>query len=273
MQTIKPIIRRAGSKWRLAPKLIKLFPPHKTYCEVFAGTSGVLIRKIPSKFEIINDIDSNLTNLFMVLQNENLFEKFMQQVQFMHNNEEMFKNYKEVLSTTEDSLEKATAFYYLTFFGSSGSKGEPYFQLTKKHHRTLRWVDENNLFFFKERMKKVQVINHCFRKVIPEIDSPETFFYCDPPYYEIGNKLYAFPFEQQDHENLSSLLKEIKGKFLLSYNVLPEIEELYEWANIEKILVHYSNSPGATKKKYEFLISNSRPRPTVLDEFITQEAI
>jgi len=271
LQTIKPIIRRVGSKWRLAPKLLKLFPPHKTYCEVFAGTVGLLIRKTPSKFEFINDIDSNLTNFFLVLQDERLFDSFMHKAQFMHNNEELFLKYQEILQTSEDSLERAAAFYFLSFFGSSGFNGEPYFQITKKHRRTLRWVDEENLYFFKERMKKVTVLNRCFKKIIPEIDSPETFFYCDPPYYKIGDKLYLFSFKEQDHKDLADYLKNIKGKFLLSYNVEPEIEELYKWATIEKILVHYSNSPGATKKKYEFLISNYRLKPTTLTDF--QEGI
>ncbi len=268
MHTIKPIIRRVGSKWRLAPKLIKLFPSHTTYCEVFAGTAGILIRKTPSKFEFINDIDSNLTNLFFVLQDKQLFESFMHKVQFMYNNEELFLKYREILQTSEDSLERAAAFYFLYFFGSSGFSGEPYFQITKKSGRSLRWVDEENLYFFKERMKKVTVLNRCFRKIIPEIDSLTTFFYCDPPYYTIGDKLYQFPFKEKDHKDLADYLKNIKGKFLLSYNVEPEIKELYNWATIEQILVHYSNSPGSTKKRHEFLISNYRLKPTTLTDYL-----
>ena len=54
---------RSG-KSRLADRIIEKMPVHQTYCEVFAGAAWVLFKKPESKVEIINDINSDLTNLY-----------------------------------------------------------------------------------------------------------------------------------------------------------------------------------------------------------------
>ncbi|HEX2867231.1 MAG TPA: DNA adenine methylase, partial [Ignavibacteriales bacterium] len=57
-------------------------------------------------------------------------------------------------------------------------------------------------------------------------DTPDTLFYLDPPYIA-AEKYYEVPFTMEDHERLAALLKEIKGKFVLSYYDHPFIREQY----------------------------------------------
>src|SRR5258708_536130 len=45
-----------GGKRRLAKRIVALFPPHVTYCEVFLGGGQVFFRKEPSKVEVLNDL-------------------------------------------------------------------------------------------------------------------------------------------------------------------------------------------------------------------------
>ena len=58
-----------GGKSRLAETIIKMMPQHESYCEVFAGAAWVFFRKEPSKYETINDLDSDLITFYRVLQN------------------------------------------------------------------------------------------------------------------------------------------------------------------------------------------------------------
>ncbi len=46
-----------GGKSKLAQTIIDMMPPHKAYCEVFAGAAWVIFRKEPSKYEFIKDLE------------------------------------------------------------------------------------------------------------------------------------------------------------------------------------------------------------------------
>nr|WP_262983741.1 DNA adenine methylase [Halomonas elongata] len=55
----------------MADWLLSYFPPssaYDTYIEPFAGSASVLMRKAPSTFEIYNDLDGEVVNVFRVLR-------------------------------------------------------------------------------------------------------------------------------------------------------------------------------------------------------------
>ena len=54
-----------------------------------------------------------------------------------------------------------------------------------------------------------------------------SFFYCDPPYFSTEGYYENVGFTTADHERLRDSLKNISGKFLVSYNDCSEIRELY----------------------------------------------
>lgn len=76
-------------------------------------------------------------------------------------------------------------------------------------------------------MANVIVENQDFETLIKHYDRPDAFFYADPPYFSTED-MYEVGFGWDDHVRLRDTLKNIKGKFLLSYNDCPEIRELYE---------------------------------------------
>lgn len=65
---IPRILHYPGSKWSMANWIISHFPEHKVYLEPFFGSGAIFFRKQPSVLETINDIDSNVTNLFKVIR-------------------------------------------------------------------------------------------------------------------------------------------------------------------------------------------------------------
>lgn len=72
------ILRRLGNKKKLLPKLLPLFPNHSIYVEPFFGTGSVFFGKPKAKYNILNDLDSDVYNLFQVVmrKKEELEEKF-----------------------------------------------------------------------------------------------------------------------------------------------------------------------------------------------------
>ena len=101
------------------------------------------------------------------------------------------------------------------------------------------------------------VFNEDCVDLIRRLDRRDVFFYCDPPYYgTLG--CYELEFDKHDHKRLAEALRDIEGKFLLSYNDHKEIRRLYKWAIINEIATRYSlNADKSRNKKVrELLISN-----------------
>ena len=62
--------------------------------------------------------------------------------------------------------------------------------------------------------------------LIKKWDSPETFFYVDPPYFK-KEYLYTAEFPREKHEQLADILKNTQGRWCLSYYDFPELREWY----------------------------------------------
>jgi DNA adenine methylase len=107
------------------------------------------------------------------------------------------------------------------------------------------------------RMANVIVENQDFETLIRHYDRPDSFFYADPPYFSTED-MYDVGFGWDDHVRLRDTLKQIKGKFLLSYNDCPEIRELYEGFSIFDFSRIHSMAQryDAGKEFKELLIGN-----------------
>jgi DNA adenine methylase len=80
-------------------------------------------------------------------------------------------------------------------------------------------------------------------------DPRPAFLLLDPPYYVQGPKLYQFAFTHEDHVRLARALKRTKHPWLMTYDICDEIVTLYEWADMEKILVPYSMGKKGVKEE------------------------
>ena len=61
-------IKWVGGKSKSLKYLLPLIPDHEGYVEVFGGAGWLLFAKPPSKWEILNDLDENLSNFWNVIQ-------------------------------------------------------------------------------------------------------------------------------------------------------------------------------------------------------------
>ena len=102
-------------------------------------------------------------------------------------------------------------------------------------------------------MSSSVVIEHKdFENLIKVYDRPKALFYCDPPYHST-EKYYDVQFTEADHIRLRDTLKNIKGKFLLSYNDDEFIRELYNGFKIDAV-ERQNNISGRRFK--ELIITN-----------------
>lgn len=111
-----------------------------------------------------------------------------------------------------------------------------------------------------KRLKNASIENKSFEYILKECDyNEDLFFYLNPPY--VGTENYyknTGGFGLKEHELLNELLKNIKGKFMLSYNDCDLVRELYKDFNFKELKVRYSLNNNVLKRKEsrEFLIMN-----------------
>ena len=70
-----------------------------------------------------------------------------------------------------------------------------------------------------ERLLRVQIENRPAIDVIRLYDSPDTLFYCDPPYLHEtrgDSKAYGFEMDEEQHRTLAAALHAIRGKAAVS---------------------------------------------------------
>ena len=67
--------------------------------------------------------------------------------------------------------------------------------------------------------------------------------YFDPPYYKKGGSLYLNHYIKSDHKDVAGAISLLNYKWIVSYDNVPEIQELYKkFRNIEYSLKHTAHS-------------------------------
>lgn len=223
MTHLKSPIQWLGGKQPMVNKLLPLFPEHKTYVEVFGGGGALMFAKQPSPVDVYNDLDSDLVNFFRVMRDPNLFPDFYNRAWLSPYSREEYGFCKTQLNEDPDPVERARRFFVLarySFGGMIGSFGLSVTATSKgiaqpaSAYRNVLCI----LPLISERLATIEVECRDFRKILDIYDTPNTFFYLDPPYLPSTRKAgkYKCELTDQDHMELVELLKSLKGKAMIS---------------------------------------------------------
>lgn len=208
-----------GGKQRIAKWVLSHIPEHRIYCEPFFGGGAVFFAKKPSYLECINDINDNLINFYLQIQNN--FEKLSMGIRSSLHSESMYKKAVAIYNGTRsaDDIEKAIATWivFSQSWNSSARAGWKFEQGYGGSHIAivLEHARRNFCPWLQERLKNVQISCRDAIQVIEDRDTPDTFFYLDPPYPGTNQGHYSgYTFDNL--EKLLTILQNIKGKFALS---------------------------------------------------------
>lgn len=240
-----------GGKNQLKKRIISLIPSEtERYIEVFGGAGWVLFGKEQHKMEVFNDADGNLINLYRQIKNN--CDELKSEIDWLQSRELFFEYRNQIEGNAQlTDLQRAARYFYLIKC-SFGSTKTSFATAPKNLNKTIE-----NLSQYKNRLRNVIIENRDFEKLIKTYDRQNALFYCDPPY--VGTEKYynSVNFKIDDHIRLSDTLKNIKGKFILSYNDCELVRELYKDYNCHCVERANTLPAGSNEKGYkEVIITN-----------------
>jgi DNA adenine methylase len=217
-----------GGKFSHLEWLLPLLPKAHHYCEPFSGSAAVLINRDPAPVETYNDIDGDVVNFFRVLRDRsNDLIKAISLTPFSR--EEFHKAIKGGSARGISDLERARRFYIRarqarTGLAQTATLGR--WANCKNTSRAgmsgvvSRWLGGFEILEeIAERFLRVQIENRPATDLIKLYDSPETLFYCDPPYLHEtrgDSKAYGYEMDNVMHRELALVLGDCKGKVAVS---------------------------------------------------------
>ena len=270
----RPVLRYHGGKFRLASRLIEIFPPHHVYTEAFGGGASVLMQKPRAHAEIYNDLDGEVVNVFRVLQNRRKAKRLEELLRLTPFAREEFKlSYRPGPTDVEkarrtiirsfmgfgsDAISrlKASRAGFNTRISSTMLTG---FRTKSRESGTSPASDWRNfpscIPLFTERLQGVVIERRDALEVIAKMDREDALHYVDPPYPAavrrggITEHNYRHEMTEADHERLAALLRSLKGMVVISSYPGDLYGRLYQdWRTVEWTGGQFSGTNRSAKR-------------------------
>lgn len=259
---VPPAAAWQGGKSHLAETITALIDEvsHRSYAEPFIGMGGIFFRRtrIPPH-EIINDINAELVTFFRVLQAH--YGEFTRHLRFAMNSRDQFDRLRKMPPEGLTDIQRAVRFYYLQrlafggkirnqAYGTDARRGRFNIRKLKKHLETVH-----------ERLAEVVIERMPFADFMPHYDTPETLFYCDPPYFECESDYGKGIFSREDFTILANLMRSMKAKVMVSLNDVPEVRQIFLGQHFIEVKTIYtlSGNGNAPLSASELVICNFVP--------------
>ncbi len=258
-----------GGKFSHLDWLLPLLPPCHHYCEPFAGSGAVLLNRLPSPVETYNDLDGEVVNFFRVLRDDKA--RLVEAIGLTPFSREEF-DIACVLDPAVSPLERARRFFVRarqvrTGLAQTASLGR--WANCKNTSRAgmsgvvSRWLGSvEDLPEIAARLLRVQIENRPALDVIRLYDSPETLFYCDPPYIHLtrgDNNAYGYEMSDGEHRELSQVLNAAQGFVAISNYQCELMDELYPAPKWMKHIANEKTIHSTKDKRTEALWTNYDP--------------
>jgi len=247
-------LRYPGGKGALYSRLRKVIRDNGlagcTYVEPYAGGAGagmsLLVTGQVSKV-VINDLDPAIHAFWASLVADP--DAMIARIKKVPLSVKEWRRQKEIYSSNDaDFMERGFATFYLNRTNRSGVlNGGPIggldqtgnYLIDARFNRDGLVERIRTLGLFRE---KISVTSDDGRAVVRKYASKkDTFLYADPPYFEKAGSLYMNYFRANDHAALAKDLNEKSaGHWLLTYDAVPQVSELYGDRRVRQFGLNYS---------------------------------
>lgn len=216
----------------MSSKIVPLLPKHTVYVEPFAGSAAVMFAKprpdvsnVANYVEVINDTNSDVVNFFRQLRDYP--DDLVRVCSLTPYSREEYCTAKQRFESLDD-LERARRLFIsaMQSFGKKLDAGWGFCIATRNLAAT--WSSTcARLYACAERLQSVYIEHDDALNVIARWDSPQTLYYCDPPYLGTEHR-YRGGYTQEQFQALVSKLDSCQGSFVLSCYDQPDMPAHWE---------------------------------------------
>lgn len=220
------ILKYPGSKGNIVSDLIQLLPVHKVYLEPYFGSGTLFFCKEPAAIETINDMDSDIVNLFKVIRDAPV--SLANSLIATPYSREVYDNSYEYRENESD-VQKAVKFLTKCWqgYGSRGCASKVGFKTDiskrEKMYAVWDWYGlPQRVIDVADRLRKVQIEHRPALELVQLYNNHDTFMYLDPPYlFETrtksnAGKQYRQEMSNSDHEELLKFIIQSQAKIMIS---------------------------------------------------------
>lgn len=246
------ILTRLGNKRRMKTYLAKYFPKHRMRIELFFGAGGSFFYLPEPKYAIVNDLDDDVTNLYIVIQNHT--EKLIKEIEIVPISESLIKYWKKNIET--DPIKKAVRFLFLSNFTYMGKGDTIRYGLDNAKNSILKNIDKTL-----KKLKNVKIMNRDFRDVLPAIsfskglnDKAECFVYMDPVYLDTEHYYRVPDWAQKDTVDCLDIMLNCGIKCAMSEFDHPFVIEEAKKRDLN--IIYIKERSNIKNRRVEILITN-----------------
>lgn len=226
---MKAVFRYPGSKWSMAQWIIAHFPKgyqKMVYLEPFVGSGAVFFNKLPGAVETINDLNSDIVNLFQVLRESP--EELRRVLELTPYSRE---EYDLSFTPCDEPIEKARRFMVKTT-QAIGAKLNGSSKCGWRNHKQMKiggtackWggiadtLDEASARLRGDTTHLVQIEHMDALRLIERYNHSDVLIYADPPYLletRRSGKLYQDEMSAAAHAEFLDIIRNSKAKIIVS---------------------------------------------------------
>jgi len=214
----------AGSKFKLMPLYVPMFPKHRWYVSLFGGMCADFAHKPQTNREVYNDLDGHLFAIWSCLQDEKAYNKLVRRIENTPDSREHSHKTAQLL-WSEDPIDKAYSFLVLTECGFDGphpvcktrkDNGQVWYRSGDRTRPSSLCYLPPKLAAWRDRFRRVRLEKLDWEEVVELYDAPTTFFFIDPPYDPTATSGRPIYYHQDiDHPAMLKKLSRIEGRAMI----------------------------------------------------------